>query len=311
MNASHLLDTLGAQGHIVIDGGLATALEARGYVLDRALWSAHLLLSAPTALRDVHRAYLDAGADCIISATYQATLAGFQDEGLSLKQAENALLQSVTLACEARDDHMQTITRNYPPIVAASVGPYGAVLCDGSEYRGGYALSDDALYDFHAARWELLVGSPADILACETIPDVREAHVIRTLLQETPAARAWVSFSCKDGVTLSDGTPLVESAALFDDLENVIAIGVNCVAPGDVVTHIHELHIGAPSKHIIVYPNSGEHYDGSTRRWTGCSNPLEFASAARLWHGAGATLIGGCCRTGPEHIAAVKAALCC
>ncbi len=297
----------------MLDGGLATELEERGHNIDHPLWSAHLLLTHPEEIRNVHRSYLEARADCLITASYQASIPGLMAEGASEEDARSIIARSVTLACEARDRFLEAPgdagRDRVRPIVAASIGPYGAALADGSEYRGDYGVSDGDLRDFHRPRWEVLARSGADLLACETIPSLQEARVLQGLLREMPEVRAWMSFSCRDGHHISDGTPLVECASLFDGDEQVVAVGVNCTSPRHIEALIGQARLGAPSKPIVVYPNSGEVFDAKTRLWSGCSDASDFGDAALSWFRCGASLIGGCCRTGPQHIRAMRAAL--
>jgi len=294
-------------GMLLLDGGLATELEKRGFDLGTNLWSAHLLMENPEAVRKVHLSYLEAGANCIISASYQATLKGFMEYGLSEEEAESLLRKSVALAVEARDDFMDDKKESeLTPIVAASIGPYGAVLADGAEYRGDYTVSKSELLEFHEQRWEILATSPCDLLACETIPSFKEAEVILELLQQTADLFAWVSFSCQDGEHISDGTPIKEAVSLFEDSEGVVAVGVNCTAPRYISSLIEYVRAGASSKHIVVYPNSGEVYDAENRTWQGRSEPLQCGKEAGEWYDNGARLIGGCCRMGPEHIRAMR-----
>lgn len=293
---------------LVLDGGLATQLEAQGHDLNSALWSAALLRSNPQAIALAHRAFLEAGAECIISASYQASRGGFMSLGLSAADADRLIASAVEIAIAARDafllEHPGTETA---PLVAASIGPYGAVLHDGSEYRGGYGIGREALRDFHEPRLRLLDDCGADVLACETIPDRDEAEVLAELL-ETAKTPAWISFSCRDESSISDGTPIAEMAGRFRDHENVLAVGINCTAPQFVARLIGEVRPAVPGKAIVVYPNSGERYDARDNTWHGTVTPLDCAAAARQWQSAGATIIGGCCRMGPAHISAMSEA---
>lgn len=291
------------QGALVLDGGLATELERRGADLSDALWSARLLADDPALIRQVHLDYYWAGADCGISASYQATIPGFVARGLSAAEARMLLRRSVQLVAEARDAFWDAgpHPRRLRPLVAASVGPYGAYLADGSEYRGDYGLDEDALLAFHRERWELLANSGADLLACETLPSFAEARALARLLAETPAAAAWFSFSCRDDARISDGTPIAECAAYLSGRPGVVAIGVNCTPPRFIPNLIRAL-TAASTTPVIVYPNSGEAYDPVARRWYGESVPAEFGTFSREWRKLGAALIGGCCRTTPAHI---------
>ena len=287
---------------IVLDGGLATELEAQGAVLHKALWSAAHLHSDPEAIVRAHFAYLESGANCIISASYQATRKGLMALGMSADEADALIASSVELAMEARKRFKEANPASTRTIlVAASVGPYGAALQDGSEYVGAYGVSKAALREFHEHRLQLLDAAGADILACETLPDVDEAAVLGDLL-ESARTPAWVSFSCRDGRHISDGTPIRECAEMFVDHPRVLALGVNCTPPQYISSLVRELKSAAPGKAIVVYPNSGERYEAGTNTWHGTSTPVECGTAAEEWRSAGATLIGGCCRMGPEHI---------
>ena len=297
-------------GAFIVDGGLATQLEARGEDLGDALWSARLLLDNPAAIRRVHADYLWAGADCIITASYQATIEGFMNRGLTEQQAEALLLSAIVIAQEERDRFWSTLTADeremrQQPLVAASVGPYAAYKADGSEYTGDYDLREAELLVFHHRRWELLAGSTADILACETIPVFAEAKALARLLQQTPGRYAWFSFTCRDGQHVVDGTPISECAAYLDQFAGAAAIGVNCTPPRFIPQLIKEIR-RATSKFIIVYPNSGEEYDVVNHLWRGEAVPDAFGTFSREWRKIGAAALGGCCRTTPDHIRQIR-----
>jgi homocysteine S-methyltransferase len=315
-NTNPLGPFLAEGGSLILDGGLATELEARGYDLSDDLWSARLLLDEPAAIKALHADYLAAGADCIISASYQGTIPGFMKRGLSEGQAEGLLRLSVSLALEVRDAFWSAPAnragRNRP-LVAASIGPYGAALADGSEYTGDYDLDEEGLWLFHRRRWDILAGTAADILACETIPSRPESRALARLLAETPGRYAWFSFSCRDERHVSDGDLLAACLEPLAGMEQVAAVGINCTAPHFIPNLIAEAR-SVTDKPIVVYPNSGERYDIANKRWLGDSDPAdfstaEFAAASQEWCQAGATIVGGCCRTGPDHIRSIRARL--
>jgi homocysteine S-methyltransferase len=283
---------------VILDGGLATHLEALGCDLRDELWSAKLLMENPEAILQAHRDYFAAGADVATTASYQASYQAFAQRGRVEHEAQALMQLSVELAKEARDEAGGGL-------VAASVGPYGAFLANGAEYTGDYDLDEDGLLDWHRPRWEVLADSCADMLACETIPSYAEARAIARLLEETPNVNAWVSFSCRDGEHICDGTPLEDCAALFAGNPQVVAVGINCTPPSYVKSLIS--HLSACP--IVVYPNSGETWDAENHRWLGLADPMEFGAAAREWRDAGASFIGGCCRTTPEHIRQIRANL--
>ncbi len=306
-----LLRVIDRQGFVLLDGGLATTLEARGHDLDNALWSARILIEDPDAVRQVHRDFLSAGADCIISASYQASLAGLVRYGLSLEEGEALMLASVDLAIEARQAFLETddgASARPRPLVAASVGPYGAFLADGSEYSGCYDLDDSGLHEFHRERWRILSGAPTDLLACETIPSLREAAVLLSLLADTPGTWAWFSFSCRDGLHLNDGNRFVDAVRLCEDVPMVAAIGINCTAPQHVSSLITEAR-RVTTRPLIVYPNLGEGYDAENKVWLSGPSAGDWGESVRLWLETGAQGIGGCCRVGPRKIALTRRVL--
>jgi homocysteine S-methyltransferase len=299
-----LLRIIDEQGFLVLDGGLATTLEARGNDLNDELWSARLLLENPDAIRQVHRDFLDAGADCIITASYQATLEGFARRGLNADEGEALIRASVDLALESRqnflDENSDSAMRPRP-LVAASVGPYGAFLADGSEFAGQYDLDDAGLLQFHRERWRILADTPADLLACETIPSLREASVLLSLLADTPGRWAWFSFSCRDGRHLNDGNPYTDAVRLCSRAPQVAAVGVNCTQPRYVASLIAEAR-RVSNLPLIAYPNLGGKYNAATKTWHTRSSSTGFAQYVRSWLDAGAQGIGGCCRVGPREI---------
>ncbi len=292
---------------VILDGALATELEARGCDLNDPLWSARVLLEAPERIVAVHADYFAAGADAATTASYQASLPGLVRRGLNEAEAMALIGRSVTLAAEARDAFWRQEENRIGrprPFVAGSVGPYGAFLADGSEYRGDYALGEDELIAFHRPRMAALVAAGADILACETLPSLAEARALMRLLDEFPETWAWFSFSARDGRHVCHGEPLAECAAMLDAHPRVAAVGINCTDPVYIPDLIGEAR-RATDKPVVVYPNSGEHYDTQARRWRGDRPQTAFADLAPEWYRAGARVIGGCCRTTPADIRAL------
>lgn len=294
---------------LLLDGGLATELERRGHDVSGSLWSAALLRSSPEAIEQVHYDYYAAGASIAISASYQASYEGFAAAGIDAGETTALMQRSVDLAISARARYR----RDHPGVarrllVAASVGPYGAISHDGAEYRGDYGLSVGELVEFHARRFDVLAGSGADLLACETIPVLDESLAIAQLLSKHPRLPAWISYTSQDGIHTSHGESLTDCARALDAVPNVIAVGVNCVKPEVVGDAIRALRAGT-GKAIVVYPNSGERWSGQTHDWQGAPDRESLASLAPGWIKAGARLIGGCCRTGPADIAALGTVL--
>ncbi|HEX9031024.1 MAG TPA: homocysteine S-methyltransferase [Streptosporangiaceae bacterium] len=289
-----------AESVLISDGGLATELEARGHDLSDDLWSARLLADEPAEITAVHLAFFRAGAVIATTASYQASFGGFADRGLDRRDAARLMRRSVELAQAARAELAEDGIERW---VAASVGPYGAALAGGEEYRGRYGLSVAELADWHRPRLEVLAEAGPDLLALETVPDADEAQALMTAISGL-GLPAWLSYTI-DGDRTRAGQPLAEAFAVARDVPEVVAVGVNCCDPSDVpaaVTIARE----AAGKPVIVYPNSGEAWDGPRRTWVGQSC---FSSGqARLWTAAGARIVGGCCRIRPADIAQISLA---
>jgi len=290
----------------VLDGGLATELEAAGANISGTLWSAHVLEEEPEKLKSVHRAYVQAGAQVLATCSYQVSRMSYVEAGLNADRADQALMRSIRLARE--------VVAEFPEervLVAASLGPYGAALHNGAEYTGHYDCSFSDLVRFHRERLEvlaLLAGSNApDLLAFETFPSLEEARAVAAALEPFPHLRAWFSFSCRNGQLTSHGEPVAEVAAFLNQLPQAVAVGVNCIPARHVSSLIAELRQGT-SKSILVYPNSGEGWDAVNRCWSGVTPVADFQAQATSWFSQGASIVGGCCRIGPSHIAQVARA---
>ena len=301
-----IAERLARQDVIVLDGALATELEARGFSISDALWSAKALFACPDLVREVHLDYLRAGADVVTSASYQATVEGFMRCGFTEAEAAALLQKSVRLAREACERYCsERGVDSGVPLVAASVGPYGAYRADGSEYRGDYGIDEDALVAFHSERLALLAEEKPDLLACETLPCLVEARaIVRALREREIRIPAWFSFSCRDAAHISDGMEIAACARWLDTVPEAAAIGLNCTAPQYAEKLIRAIR-SETAKPIVVYPNSGEMYDVQERRWHGAA--ADFGTEAQRWRAAGARLIGGCCRTTPREIADIAA----
>ena len=294
----------------IVDGGLATELEARGHDLSDRLWSARLLVDDPDAIEDVHLAYFRAGARVATTASYQATVPGFEAAGLDPAAALAAIRRSVEVARRARDRHVAEGQASSAGelLVAGSIGPYGAMLADGSEYRGDYDPGDAALRDLHAPRIEALLEAGADMIAIETIPTMREARVLVELVAST-GARAWLSYQCRDGGSTAAGEPIGDAVAL--------ATTSRASSPSGSTARRQEMsrrYCAPPARRrpsrsspTRTTATRGTRQD---RRWVAADRDGRFDPAAvASWAGIGATWLGGCCGTGPSDIAALAAAV--
>lgn len=301
-------------GCAIINGGLGTELEARGADLKDSLWSAKCIATAPDLIKEISLDYLEAGANIITSASYQATIQGFQSNGYSTKESEDLLRRSVQIACEARDIFKSRHSNDRPIWVAASVGSYGAYLGDGSEYSGVYdkSVTVETLKEFHRRRVQVLVESGADLLAFNVIPNKMEAKAYAELLEEEDISiPAWLTFVSKDGVNVVSGDSLAECASIVNKCKKVVAVGITCTPP----RFIHNLILiirKVTGKPIMICPNTGETYDPVSKDWVtspDVANDEDFVSYVRTWHEAGASLIGGCCKTTPKTISAIARVL--
>lgn len=287
-----------ARRAVVLDGGLSTALTAAGHDLSDSLWSARLLLTDPDAITAAHLAYYRAGAEVVITSSYQATFEGFAERGLSRSGTAGLLRDSVALARRAASEV------DGPRWVAASVGPYGAMLADGSEYRGRYGLSVRELESFHRPRVEVLAEAGADVLAVETIPDVDEAEAVLRVVAGS-GVPVWLSYSARGPLTCA-GQPLASAFEVARGVDEVVAVGVNCCDPGDVDEAV-AIARQVTGKPVVVYPNSGQSWDAATRSWTG--TPAFEPGRVAGWVAGGARLVGGCCQVGPGMIGELATAL--
>ncbi|GMN38556.1 hypothetical protein TIFTF001_007778 [Ficus carica] len=308
-----------AGGCAVVDGGFATQLETHGADINDPLWSALCLIKDPHLIKLVHLEYLEAGADVLVTSSYQATIPGFLSRGLSIEQAESLLKKSVTLAVEARDSFWDAAKATpghggyNRALVAASIGSYGAYLADGSEYSGRYGpdVGLDKLKDFHRRRLQVLVEAGADLLAFETIPNKLEAQACVELLEEENVQiPSWICFSSVDGENAPSGESFKECLDIINKSDKVNAVGINCAPPQFIEALIRKFS-QFTEKAVVVYPNSGEVWDGRAKRWlpSKCSNDDKFDYFAMRWRDSGAKLIGGCCRTTPSTIQAISRAL--
>lgn len=287
---------------ILLDGGLATTLEARGNDLTSELWSAALLTEKPDEIIATHRAFIDAGSEIITTSSYQASYLGFALAGLTHDETTQILRSSVLLAREAAvDDGV---------LVAASIGPYGAVLANGAEYRGHYGVSLKALRIFHRERLKVLVGSGADLVAFETMPDVDEVQILLEMMaNDHPNTPFWVAYSCQDELRTNAGQNFAEAIRVAATSDGCIAVGVNCSSPRFVTPLLQSAARTRNDKPFIVYPNAGRTWDGMNRRWLDRGTDRFAASTVREWVTNGARMIGGCCGIGPTGIAALRKAL--
>lgn len=293
---------------IVIDGAMATELEKMGVQTNNELWSATALIENPEAIKAVHKSYFQAGADIAITNTYQANIKEFMKIGLSEAESRQLIIKAVKLADQARTEYYRDLPKNERqiraphPLIAGSVGPYGAYLADGSEYRGDYSLSQKEFQDFHRSRMELLDQAGVDLFAMETQPNFAETKaLVNLLVNEFPQQHAWLSFSINDPQTLCDGTLLSEAVEYYNDVEQVSAIGVNCTTMENIEATVKNIR-AVTTKPIIVYPNNGDIYDPETKTWTKNESADTFGQLVPAWLQAGANLIGGCCRTTPQDI---------
>ena len=284
---------------LILDGAMGSELERHGVNIKTKLWTAGALIDENEAIKDVHKSYFDAGATVIITCSYQATIDGFMKQGYSESEAEYYLRKAYTLAKEACDEYAAE-HEDFHPYIVTAIGPYGAYLADGSEYRGNYGLSDRELYDFHRRRMEILKEAGAEYFACETIPSFQESRVLASLLKEL-GTEGWMAYSCMSGRSLCDGTPIEDCARYMDSCDEIDSIGVNCTKPMYIEELVKRIRKNT-DKNIVVYGNAGAEYDAIKKVWYREDAVEKYADYAQSWYDAGANIIGGCCQTGPEEI---------
>ena len=294
-------------GVAILDGALATELERRGADLNDPLWSSKILLENPALIQEVHFDYLHAGADVITTTSYQTTFEGLAKRGIGRPEAEVIFEKSVALACQVRDSFWAKPANRagrMRPLVAISIGPFGASLADGSEYRGDYGLTKSELMTFHQQRFDVLAKAGGDIFAFETIPSLLEAEALVAVLQTWPEKQAWLSFSCRNEAATNFGDPIEACIRLANDAPQIAAVGVNCTAP-EYIGGLLKRCTHLAKKPLLAYPNSGEKWDARNHCWTGESRSKELPLRAGEWMKMGARILGGCCRTTPGDVAAL------
>ncbi|XP_020486923.2 homocysteine S-methyltransferase [Labrus bergylta] len=300
-------------GPFILDGGLATELEAQGVHLQGdPLWSARLLHTNPQAIRDAHYRYLLSGSDVITTATYQASITGFINHlDVSSERARELLMSGVHLARESVERFISQshMTGQRRLLVAGSVGPYGAFLCDGSEYTGSYAkdMSVEDLKVWHRPQIECLAAAGADLVALETIPSIKEAEALVELLREFPNSKAWLAFSCKDEKHISDGSLFTDAVQVANRSPQLVAVGLNCCSPELVEPLLDSAgSLLSPDLSWVVYPNSGEDWDRQQGWHSSEKTAASILKLSHTWRTQGAALIGGCCRIGPADISELR-----
>ncbi|RXJ88023.1 homocysteine S-methyltransferase [Arcobacter sp. CECT 8985] len=304
-------EILKTQKAVILDGALGTQIQKNGYDVNDKLWSAKYLDENIEVISQVHRQYLEAGADCIITSSYQASIEGFIQKGFTSQRAKELIKKSIEIAKETVDEFWQnTQNKNtrIKPIVAASIGPYGAYLADGSEYSGDYKISKESLKEFHKKRLEIIIiKTNPDILAIETIPSFYEASVICDLLEELDCKiPAWVTFSAKDGFKTNANDDIKKCMSYLQNHKFIHALGVNCTAPQYILKLIKNIK-EVSTKPIVIYPNGGSRYNPITKEWEkGELSSKEFSKLAYLWYEKGARVIGGCCETTPDEISEIR-----
>jgi homocysteine S-methyltransferase len=296
-----------SNGYAMLDGGLSTQLERLGAKLEGELWTSRVLIDQPGLVSQAHRAFLEAGADIIATATYQASIKGFIRSGLAPDEAARLMRGAVGLAVEARDEFWsdrKNRAGRQRPLVAVSLGPYGACLHDGSEYSGDYGLGKEELIEFHKPRVALLEAAGADLFAFETFPSLLEAQAVFELLEDFPEIHAWISFSCRDETHVAHGEPFAECVRQAGEQPRIVAVGVNCLPPENVPSLLASAH--GTNLPLAAYPNSGEHWDAGAQQWRG---QVVGTMDVGAWHHLGARLIGGCCRTTADDIRTMRSYL--
>ncbi|MEO1261859.1 MAG: homocysteine S-methyltransferase [Bacteroidota bacterium] len=286
---------------LILDGGLATELERKGANLNDSLWSAKVLLENPSLIRETHLDYLQAGADIICTATYQASIKGFMHKGLSPVKAASLIALSVQLAKDAKAEFLANQSNVSEPLIAGSIGPYGAYLADGSEYTGDYDISKDELKKFHQPRIEILIKQGVDLLLFETFPNLSEIEAVNELLTELYGHPTLISVSCKNSQQIADGHSLRDTYEVLVENKYILALGINCLHP-QLATDVLENFSIDTKKALMVYPNNGNTWDAANKCWLNTGSEVEMTNHWNSWLKNNVKIIGGCCNTNPRFI---------
>lgn len=313
-----------ASAVLVQDGALGTQLEALilsddpHSVKGLPLWSTNALIHAPQLITQIHRSYLDVGADMLVTATYQALLPTLAKYGhMDLAQSRDIWHRAVECAQKAR-----AAAPGSGAFIAGSIGPYGAFLANGAEYSGDYgAVSRHQLKDYHREMVRFYTESAVDAIAFETIPNMLEVEALVELLEEMYTAgfhkEYYLSFSCKDAAHLVDGTPLhqvvqyITTRAPSVALSSLVGLGCNCV-PFEIVEGFIESinrsceELAVPPVPLLVYPNLGFDPE-TTANYAFRSATDNWALSITQWaRHNNVRVIGGCCSTGPLEIGVIR-----
>jgi homocysteine S-methyltransferase len=254
------------------------------------MWTGELLLTNPEAMTAAHRSFVDAGADIVITGSYQLSFEGGRRAGWTDDDVERALRNSTTAARLAANDDT---------LVAASIGPFGAQLNDGSEFRGNYGVVDTVIRDYHDRRLDILLDTEPDLLALETMPDLAEVRVLLELIESKSADMPfWVSFTVTEPGAICGGGTFAEACALVENFANAIAVGINCSPLSVITPTLSGVETDLP---FVVYPNAGQTWDSDAMAWSG---EPEFATRVDVdeWVNLGARIVGGCCGYGPSNL---------
>lgn len=287
---------------LVSDGGMGTEIEKLNIIKNPELWSSDALINHPNAIYKIHQAYLKSGANILTTATYQANPIFLKAQHAILSNGHTLIGRAVDIVKKVKTDFVNANPFEQQPLIAGSVGPYGAYLNDGSEYTGNYDLTIDTLKKFHYPHLKLLAENDVDFFAFETIPNFTEATALNDLLRESfPNSMAWLSLSINDNLDLCDDTPLAKVLNYIADNPQIFAIGVNCTNIENInpIIQILKTHT---SKAIVVYPNNGDIYNKEEGKWIPRADSPSFTEVVPTWIKSGATIIGGCCRTTPKDI---------
>lgn len=285
---------------IILDGGLSFPIEEKGINLNSKLWTAELLISNEKIIKSIHLEYLKAGAQFITTSSYQASIKSLKNKGFNFEESKKIILKSVDLAEDVKNLFKKKYKNKKKIMIAASIGPYGSYLSDGTEYKGDYDVNNKTIFDFHKSKIQILDNSNADVLAFEAIPSFREAKIISKILEDCKK-KSWVSFTCKNGLEISDGTLLATCCNFLKNNPNIFALGVNCTSPKYITQLIKLLKNNCGDKKIIIYPNSGKKYDSVNKIWIGEKNN-SFDNLLKEWIDLGIDILGGCCGIGPKQI---------
>ena len=278
----------------LLDGSMSFPMEQLGYNLKNKLWTGKALINNPDLIKDIHKGYIDAGADFISTSTYQISFDRLKNMGYQSEEIKKIFQKSVDIVKDAIEE--SKLKKEIK--IVGSFGPYASYDPEASEYIGEYDSTDIEIKKFHLNNIRIIEETDLDIILYETIPCLREIKILSEALSHS-TKEIWISITCNEEMEFRDGSSFKDACEIISKIEKITTMGINCFSPLLVKKAI-DLLKKYSNKKILIYPNSGEIYNPKERFWTGNN---EFNnSMIKNWLSLYPDIIGGCCRIGYDDI---------